>query len=464
MSLLLAGAALPAAAQQNSPSTFSLPEPTPTPTAAPQGPEDELAGVPIGPRLIRREDETPRAQPAAPAAPASTAESTPASAPTQTPARSASQTAREATPASARAARVQEQRENTAQSRSIDDTAPSLAEQDRTAPQDAADAAEQAALDVSEPALLLGEDRPPIGDDEWVDLAPTGSGIGADGLPRPSISIAPREPFVVKSDRDSAAWLWAILVALVSLLGWMAWRARIRANQPLMIESAVANGVREQLTGQSSGQSSGQSPARVSDAPASKPDPVSPAWKRQLEEAQTPTPAAAPAAPPLESEPTRIDLSLKIVRATRSVMMFSLEYRLTVCNRSDRAVRDLNLHAQLACAQSGVPGGASIALGQPIGTIERIGPQQSHTLEATTQISSRDIVAMRQGKTPLFIPLLHVTLEGAGHQANTRSFVIGSPSQASAAKLHPIPLDTPVGGITGLRANEIRSAELSEPA
>ena len=155
-------------------------------------------------------------------------------------------------------------------------------------------------------------------------------------------------------------------------------------------------------------------------------------------------------------EPPRIDLGLEIVVATRSFMQFSLEYRVTLANRSDRAVRDLNVSAQLVSAQRGAPNAPPIAGGQPLETIERIGPHQSRAVAGRMQIPLAEVGAILQGQKPLFIPLLHVTIEGAGQPALTRSFVVGTPSEASGGRLHPIPLDTPPGSLQGLKAREIR--------
>jgi hypothetical protein len=168
--------------------------------------------------------------------------------------------------------------------------------------------------------------------------------------------------------------------------------------------------------------------------------------------------AGATGDPALATEPSRIDLALEIISATRSVMMFSIEYHLTLSNRSDRAVRDLSISAQLASATRGTGNAPPIAGGQPVGMIERIGPHQTRSLSGQMQIPLADVRAILQGRKPLFIPLLHLTLEGAGQKTLTRSFVVGTPSAASQGRLHPIPLDTPPGGVPGLKAREVTLA------
>ena len=152
------------------------------------------------------------------------------------------------------------------------------------------------------------------------------------------------------------------------------------------------------------------------------------------------------------SEPPRIDLTLEITAATRSVMMFTVEYRLTIANRSDRAVTDVSAAVQLACARASA-GNASPGAAQSLAGIARVGPHQARSVTGTVQLPLSAIAPLRQGSSPLFIPLAHVTLEGEGLRAMTRSFVIGTPS--SAGRVHPIPLDQPPGAIAGLVAQAI---------
>jgi Meckel syndrome type 1 protein len=160
---------------------------------------------------------------------------------------------------------------------------------------------------------------------------------------------------------------------------------------------------------------------------------------------------AAATAPPESSAPPRLDLTLEITSATRSVMMFTLEYRLTIANRSERAVGDLNAAMQLACARAGAAPSSGAAQG--LASIDRIGPHQAKSLTGTLQLPLSAIAPLRQGQTPLFVPLVHVTLEGESLPAQVRSFVIGTPS--ASGRIHPIALDVPPGRIAGLVAQGV---------
>jgi hypothetical protein len=183
------------------------------------------------------------------------------------------------------------------------------------------------------------------------------------------------------------------------------------------------------------------------------------AWRRRkARPLRLAAPAAAAeresaAAPPAADLP-RLDLTLEITAATRSLMMFTLEYRLAIANRSERAVNDLALALQLACARASGAGNApSAGSAQALQSIARIGPHQARSITGTVQLPLSAIAPLRQGTTPLFVPLVHVTLEGEGQRPLARSFVVGTPS--ASGRVHPIPLDVPPGALAGLVAQAI---------
>lgn len=167
--------------------------------------------------------------------------------------------------------------------------------------------------------------------------------------------------------------------------------------------------------------------------------------------------AAAPMVLDTDAEPElpRINLALEIPGATRSVMMFTLRYRLTLANRTARAVNDLTVAVQLACARRGESNAASVAAAQNSQPVERIGPHQSRTISGEVQLPLTAIMPLMHGQTPLFIPLLHVTVEGEGQQALTRSFVIGTPGGSGEGRVQPLVMTGPVGALPALKARAI---------
>lgn len=166
---------------------------------------------------------------------------------------------------------------------------------------------------------------------------------------------------------------------------------------------------------------------------------------------------AAPSATPREPAPAsdlpRIDLTLEITSATRSLMMFTLGWRLTVANRSDRAANDVHVALELACARASAGNAPSAGRAQSLGQMPRIGPHQARSITGEVQLPLSAVQPLRQGATPLFVPLVHVTLSGDGLPAITRSFVVGP--RSASGRVHPITLDQPPGSIAGLVAQAI---------
>ena len=143
-------------------------------------------------------------------------------------------------------------------------------------------------------------------------------------------------------------------------------------------------------------------------------------------------------------------------------MMFTLEYRLTLANRSSAALRDIAVRGKLVCAQlENAPVGAEVPP-QELALIERIGPNQIHTITGALSMKVTDIRLLKSAKTPMFIPLLAARVEAPGASPSVTRFVIGKPSPLNAARLQPIALDTSIGGIEGLRADRIQPFKESE--
>jgi hypothetical protein len=173
-------------------------------------------------------------------------------------------------------------------------------------------------------------------------------------------------------------------------------------------------------------------------------------------------PAAAAGEPEAAPDLADLHLILDVTSATRSIMMFTLGYRLTISNRSGRAVGNLTSAVELVCARASAGRGPSAGAAQALGGIERIGPHQARSISGEVQLPLSAIQPLRQGTKPVFVPLVHVTLEAEGLPAITRSFVVGP--RSPSGRVHPIGLDQGPGGITGLVAQAIAAPPASAAA
>ncbi len=348
--------------------------------------------------------------------------------------------------------------------------------------------------------LIPGDDAP-IGPDGWYDVSPDGE----SGAAAPSSGVAASDPGAVNRGAEASEpirtdiYIGLGLMALISAaLAWLFWRRRkqeqaapaadgpslafgvhkvIAETVPSVSEKAAekdAAALREAAKDKAEPSSApapkppvapplATKPATVEPpaaqpAPVPAPPPARPSPPAPPPVAKTPAPAPAPVNTQRDTprDPARVDLGLEIVGGTRSLMMFTIDFRVDIANRADFAVRDLDVSARLVCAQSGEARSAPRSPGEPITKIERIGPQQSQRISGQMQLPLREVKAIQQGKKPLFIPMLHLIVQGSNMDILTRSFVIGTPSATSQTRVHPLPLDGPPGGLPSLRAQLIK--------
>jgi len=439
----------PGLAAQQSPGSFTLPEPTPSPTPAPQGPVDERAGVPIAPRVIPRETPEPT-PPSEPARESSPAPSATAPQPQET------QQSQPQSQGSRVPAREPVQRETVQPD-------PQRGREPASGPDEAASSSEASPsettndpnteTEVAQPGF---EGLPLPGEGAGATAAPD-RGIGMAGQTEPRAGAGGEVSPVPASSGQAIGQRWALLAAIALLLSliagivWLAWRGR-RSPKP---DEA---GARRLLTNVSQALAE-RMPAAFPDTPRSgrKPASARPATSNPVVGAGARADAGA-------AEPARIDLKLAIVNATRSLKVLSIECRIDVANRSDRAVRNLSVFAQLDTARQNAGEPGARARENPIGSIERIGPQQGSAIVVTLQMPLGDVHPIRQGNEPLFVPLVHLALDGDSGIARSQSFVLGTLSTANQGRLHPLPLNALPGSITGLKVQPIRKQPPREPS
>ncbi|MEM7687980.1 MAG: hypothetical protein AAF291_03075 [Pseudomonadota bacterium] len=460
--LVLSMAGLPDEARaQQTPDSFTLPEgqPTSSPTPPPQGPEDERSGVPIGPRPISPD---PR-QPAPTPAPAATPTSAPA--PATQPASPVGEEQALDDPFSDAFPTLEPQDQvrsgapvSGPQTLALPATSPP-AESTRAQPERARTASpvssEPPQRAQSEQAAETSRDSEPVREGDWVTLD-----RGAP-LNLPPAPVAQRPSFLADPSYYSA-WFWALLGLALLAVGVVIGRAlQGRRDEVAEDGQVLTSSARKEI----------EAAYDIGSADQATPVPeglkidtlkkaLAEAMKNDREEAIVPSlqpaeSARPEVAPTATVEPPEMALSLAITSARRSLMMFTVEYRLTLANRSDKAVRDLKVHGRLACAKSDEAGSSNPLLNRELAAVERIGPHQSHTISGALELAIADVRLMRQGNLPVFVPLLHVSVEIGGVTAKTERFVVGAPSENHPARLHPIVVDSRIGGIAGLRATRV---------
>lgn len=159
------------------------------------------------------------------------------------------------------------------------------------------------------------------------------------------------------------------------------------------------------------------------------------------------------------SPPAHIATTFEIERLTRSMMALTLKYRLTIANRSDRALRDLSVHADLVSARRHLPMEQQLASGATrlpaSSAIERVGPHQSTIVSGELRLALSDVEMFQQGQVPLCVPLARLRIEGTGIASHLRNFLVGLGTGIVGGKVHPLPLNGPPGGYEGAQVRPL---------
>ncbi|MBU2340639.1 MAG: hypothetical protein KKE77_05290, partial [Alphaproteobacteria bacterium] len=150
--------------------------------------------------------------------------------------------------------------------------------------------------------------------------------------------------------------------------------------------------------------------------------------------------AAAPAAP-------RAALTLRpeAIRLSRSVMAATLTYRLTVLNRGTEALTNVVIEADLGSASGDRPVEEQVAIPttalEPRHTMPRLAPGQSARFEGRLQLQLSQVGILRQGNTPLMVPLLRLRTTADGIDPQAQTLAIGQQGTGSSSRLQPFRLD-----------------------
>lgn len=159
------------------------------------------------------------------------------------------------------------------------------------------------------------------------------------------------------------------------------------------------------------------------------------------------------------AEKPRFELMLEVQTVSRSFMMLTVKYHLAIANRSDRALRDLAIHADLTSAHRNIAQDAQLAsLSSDIAlveTIERIGPHQSRAITGNLQIPVQDLAVFAQGQTPMVVPLIRLRAESSNADPVVQTFVVGIPSNPIGGRFQPLSLDGPPGSYQGVQAKAL---------
>lgn len=170
-------------------------------------------------------------------------------------------------------------------------------------------------------------------------------------------------------------------------------------------------------------------------------------WRRCRANGPAPTierPVVSGSAPESLTAKDAMLVRCEVVKLTRSAMYATLKYRLTLVNRTDRAMADVRVGIDLASAHAGAPMEQQVATDatalETRHVLPRISPRQNVRVEGEVKLPLAAAQIIRQGKLPLLVPLMRVRVDGAGEGALVKTFVVGQGTPDSG-RVQPFRLD-----------------------
>ena len=168
-------------------------------------------------------------------------------------------------------------------------------------------------------------------------------------------------------------------------------------------------------------------------------------WRRR---AAPPAPAimAPRAAAPQDEPGDALSIAVEAVRMDRSVLNATVGYRVTIRNRTSRALVGLAVEADLVSASGDRPAEQQLASPDqaltPRHAADRLAPGQSLRFEGQARLPLAQATAIWQGRVSLLVPLLRLRATAGGAVPVATTLVIGR-SEGAAARPQPFRLDEP---------------------
>lgn len=142
-----------------------------------------------------------------------------------------------------------------------------------------------------------------------------------------------------------------------------------------------------------------------------------------------------------------LKVQLEAVRISRSVMNSTLVYRIELANRGTAGLRNLTIAGDMISAHGSVPISeqqADLTTSLPdLQTLDYIGPGQRKSLSGEMRLPLNQVRIIRQGKIPIYIPLVRLRVASEGAEPRVFTFVVGKQPAVAGSRLQPFRLDTP---------------------
>lgn len=160
-----------------------------------------------------------------------------------------------------------------------------------------------------------------------------------------------------------------------------------------------------------------------------------------------PEPTDAPVTP-ASPEPAHtsdpLELTLEPLRFSVTLVNATLQYRLTLTNRSAGVLGPLQVAADMIAAHASLPEEAQLGLDgaglELRHDLPALAPGETAELRGELRLPLASVTPIRSGSASLLVPLVRLRVDGAG-PARTTALVVGEPPASPGGPLRPFRLD-----------------------
>jgi len=157
----------------------------------------------------------------------------------------------------------------------------------------------------------------------------------------------------------------------------------------------------------------------------------------------------SPAAPAVAGSDESLSITLEANRLVASLMATTLNYRLTVTNRSREPLSALAIEGDMVSAHASLPPEQQIAASENRlelrHALVELAPGESAEFTGDMRLPLTMITPIRAGDAAFFVPLARLRIEAAsparGNFVQVQTFVIGENGEGAGAGLRPFRLD-----------------------
>lgn len=184
--------------------------------------------------------------------------------------------------------------------------------------------------------------------------------------------------------------------------------------------------------------------ARRRGAVGAEPEFIRPSPAGEALRDEPPVAPAIAAIPPTPTDADPLDLIFEPLRFSVTLVNATLQYGLTLTNRSAMPLAPIHVAADMIAAHASLPEEAQLGLdGSGLELrheLASLAPGESAQVRGELRLPLAAVTPIRAGSAALLVPLVRLRVEGAG-STRTTALVVGEPGASPGGPLRPFRLD-----------------------